>query len=182
MKFNKHFSILLITLFIFNFLSINPTSAQPNPPPEKPDLELLQEYVQKAFPESGEDSKTPLAPEALYSPTLYPYRLAKAEPDECFNGVGQPYTGTVSLGCTDSPYYLSGLTQPKVNQAYVWGLTKYNQYVWMVIFPLVLASQSYFSHRLKLKALSRSSGQASAHALQAVHLLLTYRGADSRVT
>ena len=93
MKFNKHFSILLITLFIFNFLSINPTSAQPNPPPEKPDLALLQEYVQKAFPESGEDSKTSLAPEALYSPTLYPYRLAKADPDECFNGVGQPGNG-----------------------------------------------------------------------------------------
>jgi hypothetical protein len=43
--------------------------------------------------------------------------LAKAVPDECFNGVGQPPT------CV-------GSSVPKVNQAYVWGLTYANGKLW----------------------------------------------------
>jgi hypothetical protein len=44
--------------------------------------------------------------------------LAKARPDECFNGIGEPITypradGTCATG------------QPKVNDAYVWGLVNY---------------------------------------------------------
>jgi hypothetical protein len=44
--------------------------------------------------------------------------LAKASPDECFNGVGQPITYPDANGkCATG--------QPKVNDAYVWGLAKY---------------------------------------------------------
>ncbi len=45
--------------------------------------------------------------------------LAKAVPDECFNGIGAPYG---SVPCT------TGV--PKVNQAYVWGMTKAGNSVW----------------------------------------------------
>jgi hypothetical protein len=52
--------------------------------------------------------------------------LAKAEPDECFNGVGVPYTGTV-------PICEYGM--PKVNQAYVWGLAKPGDDLWFGTAP-----------------------------------------------
>ena len=44
----------------------------------------------------------------------YPELLAKASPDECFTDVGQPYPK--GPPCNDGV--------PKVNQAYVWGMTK----------------------------------------------------------
>jgi len=47
-------------------------------------------------------------------------RLAKAKPDECFNGVGQPYPA--------GPPCAEG--QTKVNQAYVWGLTQVGRLIW----------------------------------------------------
>lgn len=52
--------------------------------------------------------------------------LAKAEPDECFNGPGVPYTGTV-------PICEYGV--PKVNQAYVWGLAKPGDELWFGTAP-----------------------------------------------
>ncbi|MEU3457308.1 hypothetical protein ABZ671_27450 [Micromonospora sp. NPDC006766] len=51
----------------------------------------------------------------------YSYRLlAKAQPDECFAGVGVPYP--VGPPCATG--------QPKVNQAYVWGMTKVSTKIW----------------------------------------------------
>lgn len=47
-------------------------------------------------------------------------RLAKAKPDECFNGIGQPYPA--------GPPCASG--QAKVNQGYVWGLTQAGPTIW----------------------------------------------------
>ncbi len=46
--------------------------------------------------------------------------LAKAQPDECFNGIGQPYPA--------GPPCAEG--QPKVNQAYVWSLAEANNRLW----------------------------------------------------
>ena len=46
--------------------------------------------------------------------------LAKAQPDECFNGIGVPYP--VGPPCAEG--------QAKVNQSYVWGLTKAGNKVW----------------------------------------------------
>lgn len=43
--------------------------------------------------------------------------LAKARPDECFNGIGQPITRPDANG-------VCATGQPKVNDAYVWGLTQ----------------------------------------------------------
>ncbi|MFG2044557.1 hypothetical protein ACGFI8_41600, partial [Dactylosporangium sp. NPDC048998] len=46
--------------------------------------------------------------------------LAKAAPDECFAGVGQPYP--------PGPPCTTG--KPKVNQSYVWGMTKSGDRIW----------------------------------------------------
>ena len=64
--------------------------------------------------------------------------LAKAQPDECFFSVGDPnnlasfianYPGNLSTGY--GPCSLDGKTgQPKVNQAYLWGLTKHGTDLW----------------------------------------------------
>jgi hypothetical protein len=68
--------------------------------------------------------------------------LAKAAPDECFAGIGKPYpAGTYDsegrLTCPEG-------SQPKVNQAYVWGLTKAGDDLWFGTGPnihcLVLSS------------------------------------------
>ncbi|MBO0871005.1 MAG: hypothetical protein J2P15_20840, partial [Micromonosporaceae bacterium] len=51
----------------------------------------------------------------------YRYQLvAKAVPDECFNGVGVAYP----------PGPPCAVGQPKVNQAYVWGLAQVHNKVW----------------------------------------------------
>ncbi len=64
--------------------------------------------------------------------------VAKAQPDECFFGLGDPnnlfsfqanYPGNLSTGykpCT----FLGKQGRPKVNQAYLWGLTKYGTDLW----------------------------------------------------
>ncbi|GGM89023.1 hypothetical protein ACFFX1_48515 [Dactylosporangium sucinum] len=49
-----------------------------------------------------------------------PEKLAKAPPDECFAGVGKPYPP--GPPCKDG--------KAKVNQSYVWGLTKSGNRVW----------------------------------------------------
>jgi hypothetical protein len=66
-------------------------------------------------------SSTATLPPKVASKLQYKFtRLAKAQPDECFNGVGQPYPA--------GPPCAQG--QPKVNQAYVWGLTQVGQTIW----------------------------------------------------
>ena len=57
-----------------------------------------------------------LASKAQYKFNL----LAKAKPDECFNGIGQPYPS--------GPPCATG--KAKVNQAYVWGLTQVGRLIW----------------------------------------------------
>ncbi|MDT4990882.1 MAG: hypothetical protein QOH97_774 [Actinoplanes sp.] len=61
-------------------------------------------------------TRAPAKQGAGYTATL----LAKAAPDECFNGIGQPYP--VGPPCAEG--------QPKVNQAYVWGMTKVGGDIW----------------------------------------------------
>jgi hypothetical protein len=82
--------------------------------------------------------------------------LAKAQPDECFQGVGNPdnlndprlgfygnYPGDLSeeqktecLALTINKFLtLDGYAQPKTNQAYVWGLTKFGHNLWFGTIP-----------------------------------------------
>jgi hypothetical protein len=63
----------------------------------------------------------PAIPPVIASRLQYQFtKLAKAKPDECFNGVGQPYP--VGPPCATG--------QPKVNQGYVWGLTQVGKMIW----------------------------------------------------
>ncbi|BBA36091.1 uncharacterized protein sS8_4161 [Methylocaldum marinum] len=55
--------------------------------------------------------------------------LAKAVVDECWNGCGMPYIAASANGACPSD------TLPKRNQAYVWGLTRWNQNVWIGTGP-----------------------------------------------
>ncbi len=120
------FSIIVITVMLFGTGSLTATHAQDELPPNKPNpetLKQLEEYIQKSFsnsplPGNSVSQPGPLAP--IYSPALSPRLLDKAKPDECFNGIGQPYTGTETMSCNATP----GVSQPKVNQSYVWGLTQ----------------------------------------------------------
>ena len=50
--------------------------------------------------------------------------LAKAEADECYNGIGMPYVPLASGGSCASD------ETPKVNEAYVWGLAKAGDDLW----------------------------------------------------
>lgn len=59
------------------------------------------------------DGKPPVLRDSRYQTSL----LAKAKPDECFNGVGEPITKPDANG-------VCATGQPKVNDAYVWGLTR----------------------------------------------------------
>ncbi|MFI6823423.1 hypothetical protein ACIBJE_21065 [Micromonospora sp. NPDC050187] len=56
-----------------------------------------------------------------------PELLAKAAPDECFAGIGKPYP----------PGPPCGVGVPKVNQSYVWGLTKSDDQLWFGTAPNV---------------------------------------------
>ncbi len=64
--------------------------------------------------------------------------VAKAAPDECFNGVGNSYNPAVG-DCSDIG------EQPKVNQAYVWGMTKTDTDIWFgtVANTLCLVNGTY---------------------------------------
>ncbi len=89
-----------------------PAPLAQTPPPAGTPLssDQLEQFWQGLYPEQVDSA---IVPPSLYIPEL----LAKAAPDECYNGIGAPYTGTVP-DCPDG--------QPKVNQAYVWGMTAYS--------------------------------------------------------
>jgi hypothetical protein len=57
--------------------------------------------------------------------------LAKASPDECYGGVGASYVAKTQTGCPSA-------RQPKVNQAYVFGLTKSGGDLWFGTAPNTL--------------------------------------------
>ncbi len=85
-----------------------------NPAPLAPDraVEMLDQYWLDAY--AGQASTQ------LFTSALTHTLLAKAQPDECFDGAGNPYP--------PGPPCATG--QPKVNQAYVWGLTKTGPDLW----------------------------------------------------
>lgn len=68
-----------------------------------------------------------LAPQEGFSVTSPQYtvdRMAMASPDECFGGIGASYQAIGQTGCEPG-------RQPKVNQAYVWGLAETERDLWM---------------------------------------------------
>ncbi|NOY58070.1 MAG: T9SS type A sorting domain-containing protein [Calditrichaeota bacterium] len=63
------------------------------------------------------------------SPTLGNWLLAKAAPDECFFGIGNP-SNNYNPQLNNLPIDCSGGGKPKVNQAYIWGLTSAGDSLW----------------------------------------------------
>ena len=97
---------------------------QASPPNNTPlDQEALEQFWQEMYP--GESFGIAVADTNVYTHEL----LAKATPDECFDGIGTPVTYTVP-DC-------GGDTVPKVNEAYVWGMTDYSQTIWFGTAPNV---------------------------------------------
>ncbi|MGD9868600.1 MAG: hypothetical protein AB7I59_22965 [Geminicoccaceae bacterium] len=80
--------------------------------------ELDDDFVARLLPPSGS--------EHIFSNAL----VAKAQPDECFDGIGVDYP-------TPNPDGSCPQGQPKVNQAYVWGLTQGGSELWFGTAPNV---------------------------------------------
>lgn len=72
-------------------------------------------------------ASAPMLPQGAFPLPMDGKLLAKAQPDECFDGIGNPYP--------PGPPCASGA--PKVNQAYVWGLTKVADTLWFGTAPNV---------------------------------------------
>ncbi|MGM0384923.1 MAG: hypothetical protein ACQERF_02920 [Actinomycetota bacterium] len=88
------------------------------------ELSMLEHYWESATVRGGRQS------------TLRDTLLASAQPDECFADIGEPHPeGTYdedgTLTCPEG-------SQPKVNQAYVWGLTKSGDDLWFGTGPNIL--------------------------------------------
>ena len=62
--------------------------------------------------------------------------LAKAQPDECFYGIGDPQNQFVPTGIDCATCQNAG-GNPKVNQAYVWGMAKGAGHLWFGTGPNV---------------------------------------------
>jgi hypothetical protein len=87
-----------------------PPKEPPPCPAETPTAELVKFWTLERFAIDGNE---PIFVDQDLTPTV----LAKAKPDECFNGIGQPITKPDANG-------VCATGVPKVNDAYVWGLTK----------------------------------------------------------
>jgi hypothetical protein len=100
-------------------------------------------------------------------PLMYEYTLmAKAAPDEMFFGIGNTNNLFVATGI-DREACLQAGGQPKVNQAYVWGLTRAGDDLWFGTGPNVniLVSGTYFgSTNASLKASRVAEYGSSAFA------------------
>ena len=108
---NKSAGIILSSLFMVLLLA--PLSQAQIPPGPLSDLLI---YYASLY-------SSPQKPAPLFVKKV----VAKAEPDECFNGIGNPYPREPP--CSEG--------KPKVNEAYVWGLTK-SKNVWLGTAPNVL--------------------------------------------
>jgi hypothetical protein len=87
-----------------------PPKAPPPCPTGTPTAELVKFWALERFVVDG---RKPIAVDQDHTSSL----LAKAKPDECFNGIGEPITKPEANG-------VCATGRPKVNDAYVWGLTK----------------------------------------------------------
>jgi len=83
--------------------------------PLLPSFTELAPIAQESWPAGA-----PLATSSAAAYTVE--RVAKAQPDEFFNGVGQPYIPLGEQGPDD-------VGQPKVNQDYVWSMTQAGDYI-----------------------------------------------------
>ena len=121
MTIRKLFPVLALQVLLVVavwMVAAGPAGTAPPSPQEQRDA--LAGFWQTAY------DNPPVARGELPNTWLDRELLAKAAPDECFNGVGAPYLGSV-------PTCEYGV--PKVNQAYVWGLAKPGADLWFGTAP-----------------------------------------------
>ncbi len=103
--------------------------AAPTKPDPKQDKANLEQFWAKAMG-ANKQSTNPDTTQNLAAGFRMD-RLAKAQPDECFYGVGSDNNGPIpASGCPSG-------SQPKVDQAYVWGLAKAGDNLWFGTAPNV---------------------------------------------
>ena len=107
----------LLALLAAGFLGAPTTTAQEPTSPDATlnDLSQIEQFWLETYSAAKTQALTGQAPLPLDGKLL-----AKAQPDECFDGIGAPYP--------PGPPCASG--QPKVNQAYVWGIAKTGPQIW----------------------------------------------------
>ncbi len=127
--------LLLVPLLLALLLATGSLTAYAQPAGQtdpKADLAKLQDFWKVKVGSIVADALVPkTATSARLPGGLTRELLAKAQPDECFYGVGDPRNGPIpSTGCESGG-------QLKVNQAYVWGLAKSGNNVWFGTAPNV---------------------------------------------
>ena len=121
-KTYQSFVMLTLLLFIGIFCGITAAPAQTI------DTDFLMNFWLNSYSEANCVSHWTEEP-------AFPMRLlAKAAPDESFNGIGNPFIA--------DPFSPQG--QPKVNEAYVWGLTKSGNNLWLGTMSNTLCSVIWF--------------------------------------
>ena len=120
----KKFCMLMLCLLLLGLaLALGPGLALAGPPAPGQQVEALEEFWREMYGPQ-------VSPQMIddFIGTLDHQRLAKAQPDECYGGVGSPYP-------PGPPCDGGGV--PKVNQAYVWGLAKAGRTLWFGTAPNV---------------------------------------------
>jgi hypothetical protein len=110
MFFAKNVSVFLVITVLSLFLFSRPVTAA--------NLDELEQFWLEQFNDT--EVERPLNLSGNFG-TFTRELLAKAQPDECYDGIGIPYP--------PGPPCAQGI--PKVNEGYVWGLTKAGDDLWI---------------------------------------------------
>jgi hypothetical protein len=111
--------MLVAVAFGGALVSALPAGAQELPPPTSQAGALARYWaIDRLFINGGES--------IVQKPILQNRLLAKAQADECFDGIGNPYPPIEIVN--GEPFCAQGVE--KVNQGYVWGLTRQGNSLW----------------------------------------------------
>ncbi len=121
-KTYRSYVMLMFLLLMVLFCAVTVTPAQTIDAKDLMDLWLFTYSEAICAPHWNEEPAFPMQ------------LLAKAAPDESFNGIGNPFIA--------DPFSSQG--KPKVNEAYVWGLTKSGNNLWFGTISNTLCSVIWF--------------------------------------
>lgn len=119
--------IVLLSILALLISGVSPVQAGDPPPPQAPQ-QAMEKFWQGTFKQPAKTLSLGLGRE--HFSTLRRALLAKAQPDECFTGIGGPYNPDPTCAGVEGGV-------PKVNQAYVWGLAEAGDNLWFGTAPNV---------------------------------------------